>query len=271
MQLGVHLDFRVPDDIPRLTSASREAGFTAIQAFLRGLDVDIGTVDAIRESCETAGLEIAAAAVYANPLRPDDAPMGANRSKEARLARLLLRLGAPRLVIWSGTAGDSIETPDPRNQEPESWARFLAHVRTLLEPCTDAGAQLLVEPHAAHVLGTVEACERFCAEIATDRVALVLDPPNLVAPESFEKRDAVVDDVLKKLGRRTGLVHFRDHRPRSDGRVEAVAPGAGVLDYKRFATGIVRSGYAGVGIVECIDERTMAEARRFVLPFVESI
>ncbi|MBI1852069.1 MAG: sugar phosphate isomerase/epimerase [Planctomycetes bacterium] len=271
MQLGVHLDFRVPDDVQRLTAAAREAGFTAIQFSPTGLEINDHTVAAIQTACATAGLEIVSAAGYANPLRPSDSSTGFTVGKELQLARALRRLRVSKLVVRSGTFGATLHDPDPRNGEADAWQAAVGHVRALEQICAGGGSELLVEPHFAHVLSSVEACERFLGEMGGDRVKLVLDPPNLVAPALFDKRDAIIDDVLKKLARRSGLIHFKDYRQRPDGTIEYLPAGSGVLDYKRLVTAIIRSGYAGPGIVECTEPATMAAVRAFVEPLVAVI
>jgi sugar phosphate isomerase/epimerase len=271
LQLGVHLDFRTLEDVSRLTAAAREAGFQAVQFSPTGFDVDDIVFATIQKACRSAGLEIVSAAGYANPLRPSDSATGFTVGKELQLARALRRLGVHKLVVRSGTFGASLHDPDPRNSEAEAWQQMVAHLRALEQICAAGGSELLLEPHWAHVVGSVEASERFLAEMGSERVKLVLDPPNLVPPASFDQREAIVDDAIKKLGRRTGLVHFKDYRQRPDGTIEYVAAGGGVLDYARFITGLIRSGYAGPGVVECVEPSTMAAVRGFLEPKVAVI
>jgi sugar phosphate isomerase/epimerase len=263
MQLGLWLEIRPGDDLPRLTDRVAALGFGALHAhFPAGCDAALAR--RLNRACDGSGLGLAAVSGYANPLRPELAPMGSTVEQLAGLIELLPLLDARRVVSWSGTYGEGVGDDHPDNRGDAAWEALLRHVDELGPLLEEADGILVLEPFFAHVLGTPERAAAFCRELASPYVRLVLDLPNLLPPADWARQAELVPAVVAALAPFTGLVHLKDMRLR-DGALDMPGPGQGVLDYHVLLAALARAELSAPLIVEHVGLDQAAAARHFVL------
>ena len=263
MQLGLWLEIRPDDDLPRLTDRVAALGFSALHAhFPAGCDA--GLARRLNRACTGSGLDLAAVSGYANPLRPELAPMGSTVEQLAGLIELLPLLDARRVVSWSGTYADGITDAHPDNQGDAAWEALRRHVDELNPLLEDADGLLVLEPFFAHVLNTPERAAAFCRELASPYVRLVLDPPNLLPPAEWGRQAELIPALVATLAPFVGLVHLKDMRLR-DGTLDMPGPGQGELDYRTLLAALARAELSAPLIIEHVGLNQAAAARNFVL------
>jgi sugar phosphate isomerase/epimerase len=264
MRPGVFLELADPDRSGALFQAARADGFDSCQLHLGGCRLGPDGLAAIGRAARAAGVRIEAVSGYANLLRPAEGPFGFTEGTLTLLLRLLPRIGATRLVTWSGTRSPDPLAPDPENGSADAWRELVDRARDLLAHAAALGLEVLFEPHHAHVLGTPEAALRFLDALAGAPAALVLDPVTLIPPEASGERDARTDRIVAALAPRARLVHFKDLAPGTGGRVEYPASGRGLFDHARFARALRRAGWEGPGVVEHVTPETRGAAAAHV-------
>lgn len=263
MQLGLWLEIRPGDDLPRLTDRVAAMGFSALHAhFPAGCDAALAR--RLNRACDGSGLDLAAVSGYANPLRPALAPMGSTAEQLAELIELLPLLDARRVVSWSGTYGEAIGDDHPGNRGEAAWEALRRHVDELAPLLEEADGLLLLEPFFAHALNTPERAAAFCRELASPYLRLVLDPPNLLAPADWPRQAELLPAMVAALAPFVGLVHLKDMRLR-DGAVDMPGPGQGALDYRALLAAIAGAELSAPLILEHVTLDQAAAARRFVL------
>jgi sugar phosphate isomerase/epimerase len=263
MQLGLWLEIRPADDLPRLTDRVAAMGFGSLHAhFPAGCDEALAR--RLARACAQSGLAIAAVSGYANPLRPAEAPMGATLAQLADLVELMPLLNTRRVVSWSGTFGEGLLDDHPDNHAPAGWEALTRSVDELFPLLEDSEAILLFEPYYTHVLGRPEEVASFCQELNTPYVGVVLDPPNMLPVDSWPQQSELIPAAVAALARYVGLVHFKDMRLR-DGKLDLPGPGQGVLDYSAFLASVRALGTAVPMIVEHVSLEQAPAARQFVL------
>jgi sugar phosphate isomerase/epimerase len=263
MQLGLWTEIGPRDDLPRLTDRIAAMGYSSLQAhFPAGCDA--GLARRLRRACAGSGLDLAAVSGYANPLRPELAPMGSSVEQLEQLAALLPALGTRRLVSWSGTYGAGIGDGHPDNRSEAARDALRAHVDGMLELLDEVEGVLLLEPFFAHVLGTPEDLVAFCREVGSPYLRVVLDLPNLLPPATWERQAKLIADAVAALAPYTGLVHLKDMRMHN-GALDMPGPGQGVLDYGALLAALERAELSAPMIVEHVSLEQAAAARRFVL------
>lgn len=263
MHLGLWLELRPSDDLSRLTDQVAELGFGTLQAhFPAGCDATFAR--RVHRACAGSGLELVAVSGYANPLRPDDAPKGYTQADIARLIELLPLLDARRVVTWSGTYAAGLREPHSENHSAAAWQTLQRAVDDLL-PLLDAhDAILVLEPFFTHVLDGPERIVRFCQEVGSPYVRVVLDPPGLLPPATWEQQAELLPASIAMLAPYVGLVHLKDMRLR-DGVLELPGPGEGVLDYAVFLNAVARAGIDAPLVIEHVSLAQASAARRYVL------
>ncbi|NJN19837.1 MAG: sugar phosphate isomerase/epimerase [Oscillochloris sp.] len=263
MQLGLFTTITPTEDLGRLCDRIADMGYGSIQAhFAQGCDEQLAR-KLVRATGE-AGLSIAAISGYANPLQPEQAPMGATLVDLADLVELMPLLDTRILVSWSGTYAGELLGPDHRNQSPAAWDALRRSVEELSPLLDQVEAILALEPYQSHTLNTAARITTFCREMNSPYLGVVLDPPNLLPPDSWGDQEAALADLCASLAPFVRLVHLKDMRLQ-DGKLDLPGPGRGVLNYPAFLTAMNWSDLSAPLIVEHVTIDQAEQARRFVL------
>lgn len=263
MHLGLWLELRPADDVARIADRVAAMGFGALHAhFPAGCDAALAR--RVQRACAGSGLDLAAVSGYANPLRPELAPMGATVAQLAELVPLLPVFGARRIVSWSGSYAAGIGDSHPENRSTAAWETLQRHVDELLPLLDEVEGLLVLEPFFAHVLDTPERAASFCREVGAPYVRVVLDAPNLLPPQSWAQQKEQLDAMVATLAPYVGLVHLKDMRLR-DGVLDMPGPGQGVLDYPTLLRALANADLGAPRIVEHVTLDQADAARAYVL------
>jgi sugar phosphate isomerase/epimerase len=263
MYLGLWLELRPADDLSRIADRVAAMGYAALQAhFPAGCDAVMAR--RLRRACAESGLVVAAVSGYANPLRPELAPMGATTEQLAAMVELLPTVGSRRLVSWSGTYAAGIGAGHPDNGGDAAWEALRRHVDALLPLLDAVEGELLLEPFLAHVLDSPARAAAFCRAVGSPALGLVLDAPNLLPPERWGRQAEQIAALVAELTPYVGLVHLKDMRL-LDGALDMPGPGQGLLDYPALMGAIADAAIGAPMIVEHVRLEQAAAARRFVL------
>lgn len=258
------------DDVAGLreqAGAAAEAGYDACQLFYRGADLDERRAAEIREVCDEHGLAVPLLGGYINALQPEEAPMGVTLGRLLRLIDLMPVLGSHGVILWSGTLSDEhVFQSDPRTHTEEAFDRLAAVTETVLHALGTAGGTLLYEPFFTHVLRDADSILALLDRFQTDRLGIVMDPPNFLTPDSYEEADALFDRLFEVLDPHIGAVHFKDYlrQHAGDWPFEYPGPGQGEMDYPRLARHLRRYEVDVPYVVEHVGPDEYASARRFV-------
>ncbi len=262
MQLGIWLEIRPTDDLPRLADRVAALGFSTLHAhFPDGCDAALAR--RLARACAAGGLDLVAVSGYANLLRPDEAPMGFTLAQLADLIALAPLLDVHRVVTWSGSFGAGLFDDHPDNHAQAGWDALRRGVDALSPALEEAEAVLLLEPFHTHVLDSPAAAARFCDELNTPYIGAVLDLPNLLTPAMWGRQAELIRVAVATMARHIGLAHLKDMRLR-DGAPELVGPGEGVLDYGALLGAMRDLGTAVPLIIEHVSLERAASARHFV-------
>ena len=195
------------------------------------------TLDELKRLSETLGklkLRVAALGTYFNLFRPDDTTFMSSSQTTMRLLAAHAELfRCQQFVTWSASQSLQFAGADPRNHTPEAVAQVQRAIRKILLPIVEPmGGRVAFEPYYPHVLGTLELAKEIFAPFPADRIGLVLDPPNFISPDLYPKREAETRRLVRELGNRIHLVHFKDMKLNATGRsVDLPGPGGGEMNY----------------------------------------
>ncbi|MCL5283896.1 MAG: sugar phosphate isomerase/epimerase [Armatimonadetes bacterium] len=207
---------------------------------------------------------------YWNPMRPDDAGlMGVNQNDLRVLLQNLDVIGARRVVMWSGTYADTLLESDERNAGPECKAQLRDRLAEIVRGVRARHYYLVIEPWHTHVLDTEDACTGFYRTLPPDvaeHVRFVLDPPNLITPARYEKRDEAVSRIVRRMAQIAGVVHLKDCIMPPDGEAALPGPGEGKLNYPAFMNAVHEAVPGDIpAVIEHVAPDSYAIAREFVL------
>ncbi len=216
------------------------------------------TVDELKTLSRTlSGLKLKTVAfgTYFNLFRPDDTGfMKSSRASMQLVAAHAELFGCKQFVTWSGSYSATFAGDDPRNHAPEAVTHLHRAIREVLLPIIEPiGGRVALEPYYPHVAGTVEMAKKVFAPFPTDRIGLLLDPPNFISPELYPTRDDELRRAFRELGDRIQMVHLKDLKLNPSGRsVDLPGPGGGEMNYPLLVSELRKLDRPINGIIEHI-------------------
>jgi sugar phosphate isomerase/epimerase len=242
LRLGMMLQGASAADLQAKARAIAAVGFDTVQVtFL--FQPSAGELKALARLLKDLKLKTAAFGTYFNLFRPDDS--GFMRSSQAAMKCVAAHadlFDCRQFVTWSASYARQFAAADPRNAAPEAVAHLQRAIREVVLPILEPiGGRVAFEPFFVHVVGTVEAAKDVLAPFPASQVGIVLDPPNLIAPALYPRREEEMRRQFRALGDRIHICHFKDMKLDPSGqRVDYPGPGGGEMNYPLMISEIRR-------------------------------
>ena len=177
------------------------------------------------------GVDVIGLNCYANLVHPTERL--ANVEHMRRALGFAAENGVPWVNAMAGTreASMSFWAYHPENYTEATWADLLASVRALLRD----DVRLTLEPYMLTPLATTDRLRRVLDDVGSDRLAICLDPVNLIEPREYHRSADVLGEMFAVLGDRIVAVHAKDHfmhRQKATVQIDERVPGEGELPYR---------------------------------------
>lgn len=234
LELGVFARVFPPGEPDQVARSIRAAGFTVTQLNLSAvgrptLD-DTLTADDSRRiglAFRREGVRIWGLSGTFNAIDPD---LGRREDATRRCVKVIERapdIGAEVVTLCTGTRDpENMWRAHPDNDSPEAFRDLLDTLGRLIPAAAAAGVKLGIEPETGNVIKNAPMARRLLDELGTDQLAIVLDPANLLTPETAPDQEEILSEAFELLGEPTAAVHAKDVVASGYS-----APGAGVMDY----------------------------------------
>jgi sugar phosphate isomerase/epimerase len=231
--------------------------FAAIGLSTLGADVDDEQVDAVRRAFDAAGVGIPSVSATYNVIHPDAELRAQRTAQAARLIGLVPDLGADVVTLCTGTRDPgNMWRAHPHNVDEAAWSDLRHTLDRLLEAARDAGVRLGIEPEPGNVVRDAPVAAKLLDQLGDDApIGIVLDPANLLSPQTIPRQSQILGQALDLLGNRVVGVQAKDVV--SSGYSAA---GAGLMDYPAVFTQLARFAPVPL-IVQDADERDAARVR----------
>ena len=144
----------------------------------------------------------------------------------------------------------------PGNLAGDAWSDLRRTLDDLLGAAGAAGVRLGIEPEPGNVVRDARAAARLLDELGHDApIGIVLDPANLLSPETVPHQSEILAEAVDLLGPRVVGVQAKDVATSG-----SAAAGAGLLDYPALFRQLARLAPVPV-IVQDAHERDAARVR----------
>ena len=125
----------------------------------------------------------------------------------------------------------------PGNLASDAWTDLRRTLDALLEAAGEAGVRLGVEPEPGNVVRDARTAARLLGELGDDAPAgIVLDPANLLTPETISRQSEILAEAVDLLGPRVVGIQAKDVAASG----AAAAVGTGLLDYPAVLAQLAR-------------------------------
>jgi sugar phosphate isomerase/epimerase len=242
--------------------------FAAIGRSTLAADVQDDQFMAVRTAFDSAGLGIPSVSGTFNMIHPDADLRVRQIQLAVRLIGLAPRLGAGVVTLCTGTRdSDNMWRAHPGNADPSAWSDLRRSLDTLLEAAREAGIRLGVEPELANVVRDARTARRLLDEVGLDApMGIILDPANLLVPDTIEQQDKIIGEAIDLLGGWVIGVQAKDVVASGYS-----APGAGLMNYPAMLAQLARLGRPVPVIVQDASEDDAARVRADLVRWYDEV
>lgn len=235
--------------------------FAAIGQSTLGADVSQAQFTAVRAAFTTAGLGIPSVSATFNMIHPDPGFRAEQIEQAVRLIASAPELGADVVTLCTGTRDpENMWRAHPDNTTALAWSELRRTLDPLLEAAQQAVVMLGVEPEPANVVADASLAARLLNELGTGSpIGIVLDPANLLSPQTVSHQDSILDEAIDLIGGRVISIQAKDVVQSGYS-----AAGAGMMDYPAVFRQLDRIAPVPV-IVQDADEPDAARVRADLL------
>ena len=245
VEIGVFARVFPPGPAGLVAGAIRAAGFRATQLNLSALGrptldptLTGAEAGAIASAFSVAGVRIWGVSGTFNAVHPDPSVRAAGISGCLAVIARAPQLGAEVVTLCTGTRDpDDMWRAHPDNSSSAAWHDLRATLDQLIPAAAAAGVRLGIEPEPGNVVVDAAHTHRLLTELGADadRLAVVLDPANLLTPATLDRQEPILRAAFDRLGPSVAAVHAKDVPPLDAEPVVAApglcAAGLGAMDY----------------------------------------
>ncbi len=244
MNIGIRLHDTAPGSLKERLAFARAQGFSCAHVALSKVLEDFSMADApeklteeyalrVRQDFDESGLECAVLGCYLNLADPN--PERRARTQEIYKAhlRFAAKIGA-RVVGTETYANPESRFAEPAPQSEEAFRLFMDSLKPVVRCAEETGAELAVEPVWYHIVSTPERAARMLEELPSDRLRIILDAVNLIAPEKADQAEEIIRRAISLLGDRVRILHMKDYVITPEGKMDACACGLGSMRYEQL-------------------------------------
>ena len=253
----------------------RAAGFPGAQVGMRFADarLDLEAPDwsyarRVRDVFGEAGVRVVAVDGYTNLVDPDPAVRERGVRGLKRLLEHVREFGTDVVATESGTFNPTQPRQPLPADDRQGWAQFTGVMRELLKVAESNGSILAMEGSAATYIGTVEMVARMFAELPSANLKILWDAANYFDEAHIGQMTPLLEKMCATFGAQIVLAHAKDVRLKPDGKVEWLAAGSGVMDYRTFGRLLNGLGREIFVCLEYVKEPDVPQVKRYVEKFM---
>jgi sugar phosphate isomerase/epimerase len=236
----------------------RGVQFNLVSAGLSTLPEQLpdGLAEKIKHQAHAVGVTLTALSGTYNMVHPDPNVRASSRNAFANVIEAARRMSAPVVTLCTGSRDpEDMWKHHPDNQCSLAWNLLRSELDFALLLAESSGIKLAVEPEPGNVVNHAQAARRLLDEVASPFLGIVLDPANLLSPETLPKQHEVLAQAAQLLGGSLLLAHIKDID--SSGRV--TVPGNGAVDLVAFLAALRSIAYDGALIAHGFAKENAAE------------
>lgn len=213
------------------------------------------------------GIAVAAVSANFNAIHPNREVRAEGIRRAGLVASRCRALGSPMITMCTGTRDPAnMWRYHAANSEPSAWDDLLETTRQLTAFAEEYGVTIAFEPEVVNVVDSAEKAERFLEESGSGRLGVLLDPANLITPDTLRDTRKVLEDAFARLRGRIVMAHAKDVVDPEPGERECrrVTAGTGLLDYQRYMELLAESGFDGALVMHDLAESEITGCRRML-------
>ena len=213
--------------------------------------IPAGLPERVLEASRRHGVAIAALSGTFNMAHPDAAVRELNLERFRRLAAIARPMGTAVVTICTGTRDpNDMWRWHPDNGSPAAWDDLLTTLGTALRYADEADVTLAFEPEPANVVRDARRGRELLDTLRHPRLAVVLDPANILAGAMDRSPADVLTEAFDLLGNAIVATHAKD----IDANGVFRATGTGIVPWDIHVRLLRAIGFHGPLILHTLSE-----------------
>ncbi len=201
------------------------------------------------------GIEIVALSGTFNMAHPDAARRADDLARFAVVAAAAPAMGARVITLCTGTRyTGSMWREHPDNATPEAWRDVRETLDQALAIADQHDLTLAVECEPANVIRDARAGRRLLDEVNSPRLAIVMDPANILAGDLTRDPADHLDEAFALLGDRIVASHAKD----IDASGRFCPAGHGIVPWRHYVSLLRGIGFDGPLVLHSLAEPDVA-------------
>jgi sugar phosphate isomerase/epimerase len=174
-----------------------------------------------------------------NVIHPQPGVRAQQTAEAVRLIGLAPLLGADVVTLCTGTRDpENMWRAHSDNTSPEAWSDLRHTLDPLLVAAQASGVRLGIEPEPGNVIRDAPTAARLLDQLGDEApIGIVLDPANLLTPDTVSRQDEIIGEAVDLLGDRVIGAQAKDVVASGYS-----AAGAGMMDYPAVLAQLDRVG-----------------------------
>jgi sugar phosphate isomerase/epimerase len=222
-----------------------------------------GVLDRIKDAAAARKIAIVAMDGTFNMSHPDLEHRATGLRQLRVLAAACQQLGVSFVHICTGTRDrNSMWRRHSENDSPEAWRDMTGCIREAVNVAQQAGLVLAFEPEVNNVVDSAVKARRLLDEIHSPHLKVTMDGANIFHAGELARMSEVLDQAFALLGKDIVLAHAKDLD--HDGDAGHKAAGEGLLDYPRYLSLLLSSGFRGPLLLHGLSESQVPGCAAFL-------
>jgi pimeloyl-ACP methyl ester carboxylesterase/sugar phosphate isomerase/epimerase len=217
MEYGIFARTLARAELAATLEAARAHGFGLVHFSFRAIgadtlpaDLGAATCELIRHAFTAHSIRMIGVSATYNLIHPDRTYRTERTRRACRLIKAAPALGTSFVTLCTGTRDNAdMWRRHPDNDSETAWAEMREEVDHLLEAAEEAEVTLGIEPEPGNTVSTAARARRLLDEVGSSRLAVILDPANLLPSASEAEAAYVLDQAFDLLADRAAVVHAK--------------------------------------------------------------
>jgi len=177
-----------------------------------------------------AGVRVSVLGCYVDLLAPEPATRNIARARFLESLERAPLLGAGVVGTESFSGPSAAVQADMAELDP-----FLKALEPIARRASELGVDFALEPVSSHLVCNPGRMEYVLKRLGSDRLRVILDPVNLIDPQTPERIVEPALECIALFGSRIHAIHIKDYVPAGNA-LAIVPPGQGLFPFEKFFT-----------------------------------
>jgi sugar phosphate isomerase/epimerase len=217
----------------------------------------------VRREADARGIRIVSLEGTFNMSHPD---AGHRRDGLARLrvmAGFCRQIGTAKIHLCTGTRDrGNMWRRHPDSNTEEAWKDLAACMREAVDIARQEELVLAFEPEVNNVVDSAKKARKLMDEIGSPHLKVTIDGANIFHAGELARMGEILDEAFALIGKDVALAHAKDLD--HDGDAGHLPAGKGKLDYERYLSLLLASGYKGPILLHGLTEAQVPGCAAFL-------